>query len=162
MEYRSLGRSGLKVSEIGLGGNTFGQRADEPTSLAIINHAIDIGINYIDTADMYAQGRSEELVGKAVKNRRSRVIIATKFARAMGDSPNDQGGSRYYIMKAVEASLRRLQTDYIDLYQMHQSDPTTPIEETLRALDDLIRAGKVRYIGCSNFALSFRQCGSVH
>ncbi|MBI4187633.1 MAG: aldo/keto reductase [Chloroflexi bacterium] len=152
MEYRNLGCSGLKVSEIGLGGNTFGQRADEPTSLAIINHAIDIGINYFDTADMYTQGRSEELVGKAVKDRRSQVIIATKFARAMGDGPNNRGGSRYYIMKAVEASLSRLQTDYIDVYQMHLPDRTTPIEETLRALDDLVRTGKVRYIGCSNFA----------
>lgn len=152
MEYRNLGCSGLKVSEIGLGGNTFGLRADEQTSLAIIDQAIDLGINYIDTADMYTQGRSEEIVGKAVKSQRSRVIIATKFGRAMGDGPNDQGGSRYYIMKAVEASLRRLQTDYIDLYQAHLPDPTTPIEETLRALDDLVRDGKVRYIGCSNFA----------
>ncbi len=152
MEYRSLGGSGLQVSEIGLGGNTFGPRADEPTSLAIINHAVDIGINYIDTADMYGRGQSEEIVGKAVKDYRSRVIIATKFGREMGDGPNEKGGSRYYIMKAVEASLKRLQTDYIDLYQIHLPDPETPIEETLRALDDLVRSGKVRYIGCSNFA----------
>ena len=152
MEYRKLGDSGLKVSEIGLGGNRFGWRADEETSVAVINHALSMGINYIDTADMYDRGRSEEFVGKAVKNQRSDVIIATKFGYAMGDNPNQRGGSRHYIMKAVEASLRRLQTDFIDLYQIHLPDPTTPIEETLRAMDDLVRAGKVRYIGCSNFA----------
>jgi len=152
MEYRRLGKSGLKVSEVGLGGNNFGWWADEPTSFAVINHALDIGINFIDTADVYDRGHSEEFVGKAVKDKRSQVIIATKFGSPMGDSPNERGGSRYYIMKAVDASLRRLQTDYIDLYQMHFPDPTTPIEETLRALDDLVRSGKVRYIGCSNFA----------
>ncbi len=152
MEYRRLGNSGLKISEIGLGGNNFGWWADEQTSIAVINHALDMGINFIDTADMYGQGRSEEFVGKAVGPKRSQVIIATKFGFAMGDGPNESGGSRHYIMKAVDASLRRLQTDYIDLYQMHLPDPLTPIEETLRALDDLVRAGKVRYIGCSNFA----------
>ncbi len=152
VEYRRLGNSGLKISESGLGGNTFGWRADEQTSIAVIKHALDLGINFIDTADMYDRGRSEEFVGKAVKGRRSQVIIATKFASEMGDGPNEKGGSRYYIMKAVDASLKRLQTDYIDLYQMHRPDPTTPIEETLRTLDDLVRAGKVRYIGCSNFA----------
>jgi aryl-alcohol dehydrogenase-like predicted oxidoreductase len=152
MEYRSLGKSGLKVSELGLGANNFGWWADEETSIAVINHALDLGINYIDTADMYDRGRSEEFVGKALKAKRDRVIIATKFAHPMGDGPNDKGGSRYYIMKAVEASLRRLQTDYIDVYQMHVPDKETPIEETLRALDDLVQSGKVRYIGCSNFA----------
>ncbi len=151
MEYRRLGNSGLKVSEIGLGGNTFGWWADESTSIAVINHALDMGINFIDTADMYDRGRSEEFVGKAVKSRRTQVIIATKFGYAMGEGPNDKGGSRYYIMRAIDASLRRLQTDYIDLYQMHRPDPATPVEETLRTLDDLVRAGKVRYIGCSNF-----------
>ena len=152
MEYRNLGSSGLKVSEVGLGGNTFGWWEEEETSVAVINHALDTGISFIDTADMYDRGRSEEFVGKAVKGRRSNVIIATKFGYAMGDDPNDRGGSRYHIMKAVDASLKRLQTDYIDFYQMHIPDLTTPIEETLRALDDLVRAGKVRYIGCSNFA----------
>ncbi len=152
MEYRKLGNSGLKVSEVGLGGNNFGWWANEQTSIDVINHAVDAGINFIDTADMYGQGQSEEFVGKAVKSKRSQLIIATKFGSNMGDKPNERGGSRYYIMKAVEASLRRLQTDYIDLYQIHRPDPTTPIEETLRALDDLVRAGKVRYIGCSNFA----------
>ena len=152
MEYRKLGNSGLKVSEISLGGNVFGKWADEQTSMAVINHALDMGINYIDTADMYGQGHSEELVGKALKSKRAQVIIATKFGWVIGDGPNEGGASRYYIMKAVDASLRRLQTDYIDLYQIHLPDPTTPIEETLRALDDLVRAGKARYIGCSNFA----------
>jgi aryl-alcohol dehydrogenase-like predicted oxidoreductase len=152
MEYRRLGNSGLKVSEVGLGGNNFGWWADEQTSVTVINHALDIGVNFIDTADVYDRGHSEEFVGKAVKGKRSQVLIATKFANPMGDGPNERGGSRYYIMKAVEASLKRLQTDYIDLYQMHLTDPTTPIEETLRALDELVKAGKVRYIGCSNFA----------
>jgi aryl-alcohol dehydrogenase-like predicted oxidoreductase len=152
MEYRKLGNSGLKVSEVGLGGNNFGWWADEQTSNTVVNHAIDMGINFIDTADVYDRGHSEEFVGKAVKSKRSQVIIATKFGAPMGDGPNERGGSRYYIMKAVDASLKRLQTDYIDLYQIHFPDPTTPIEETLRALEDLVRAGKVRYIGCSNFA----------
>ena len=152
MEYRRLGNSGVKISEISLGGNVFGKWADEQTSMAVINHALDMGINYIDTADMYGQGHSEELVGKALKSKRAQVIIATKFGWVIGDGPNEGGASRYYIMKAVDASLRRLQTDYIDLYQIHLPDPTTPIEETLRALDDLVRAGKARYIGCSNFA----------
>jgi aryl-alcohol dehydrogenase-like predicted oxidoreductase len=152
MEYRRLGNTGLKVSGVGLGGNNFGRRADEQTSIAIINHALDRGINFIDTADVYDRGRSEEFVGKAVKGKRSHVIIATKFRDPMGDGSNERGGSRYYVMKAVDASLRRLQTDYIDLYQMHRPDPTAPIEETLRVLNDLVRSGKVRYIGCSNFA----------
>ena len=152
MEYRRLGNTGLKVSEVGLGGNNFGWWADEQTSVTVINHALDIGVNFIDTADVYDRGHSEEFVGKAVKDKRSQVIIATKFANPMAEGPNERGGSRYYIMKAVEASLKRLQTDYIDLYQMHLTDPTTPIKETLRALDDLVKAGKVRYIGCSNFA----------
>ncbi len=152
MEYRRLGNSGLKVSEISLGGNVFGKWADESMSIAVINHALEMGINYIDTADMYGQGRSEELIGKTVKGKRSQFIIATKFGFPMGDGPNESGASRYYIMKAVDASLRRLQTDYIDLYQIHLPDPATPIEETLCALNDLVRTGKVRYIGCSNFA----------
>jgi aryl-alcohol dehydrogenase-like predicted oxidoreductase len=151
MEYRRLGKSGLKVSELGLGANNFGWWAGEQTSIAVINHALDLGINYIDTADMYDRGHSEEFVGKALKGKRDHVIIATKFAHPMGDGPNDKGGSRHYIMKAVEASLRRLQTDYIDLYQMHVPDRETPIEETLRALNDLVQSGKVRYVGCSNF-----------
>jgi aryl-alcohol dehydrogenase-like predicted oxidoreductase len=152
MEYRSLGSSGLKVSEIGLGGNNFGWYADEPTSIAVIHHALDLGVNYIDTADMYDRGTSEAFIGNALKGKRSQVILATKFGYPMGDGPNEKGGSRYYMVNAIENSLRRLKTDYIDLYQIHIPDPTTPIEETLRAFDDLIRSGKVRYIGCSNFA----------
>jgi aryl-alcohol dehydrogenase-like predicted oxidoreductase len=152
MEYRRLGNSGLRVSELGLGANNFGWWADEQTSIAVINHALDMGINYIDTADMYDRGRSEEFVGKALKGKRANVIIATKFAAPMAEGPNEKGGSRHYIMKAVEASLKRLQTDYIDVYQMHNPDTETPIEETLRTLDDLVHAGKIRYIGCSNFA----------
>ena len=152
MEYRRIGNSGLKVTEIGLGGNNFGMRADEETSIKIINNALEMGINFIDTAEMYAQGRSEELVGKAVKGKRSQVIIATKFGLPVTVGPTQQGGSRSYIMKAVDASLKRLNTDYIDLYYFHSPDPSTPIQETLRALDNLVRTGKVRYIGCSNFA----------
>ncbi len=151
MEYRRLGSSGLKVSDIGLGGNNFGAWADEETSINIINHALELGINFIDTAEMYAQGRSEELVGQAIKGKRSQVIIATKFGHLKSVRPDQQGGSRSYIMNAVDASLKRLNTDYIDLYYIHSPDPETPIQETLRALDDLVRTGKIRYIGCSNF-----------
>lgn len=151
MEYRNLGNTGLKVSQVSLGCNNFGWWADEQTSLPVINQALESGINFIDTADIYDHGNSETFIGKALKGKRDKVIIATKFSGSMGDGPNDRGGSRHYIMRAVEASLKRLQTDYIDFYQMHFPDTQTPIEETLRALDDLIRAGKVRYIGCSNF-----------
>ncbi|MFC1909498.1 aldo/keto reductase [Chloroflexota bacterium] len=152
MEYRRLGTLGLKVSEIGLGSNNFGARADEKTSINVINNALEMGINFIDTADSYAQGRSEELVAKAVRRGRSQVIIATKFGDPRSVGPDEKGGSRSHLMKAVDASLKRLNTDYIDLYYFHFPDPETPIEETLHALDDLVRTGKVRYIGCSNFA----------
>ena len=151
MEYRNLGNSGLKVSFLGLGANTFGWWLDEQSSAAVINHALELGINFIDTADMYGKGQSEEYIGRTLKEKRKNVVIAGKFAAMMGEGINDRGGSRWYIMRAVEASLKRLKTDYIDLYQMHNPDPTTPIEETLGALDDLVKAGKVRYIGCSNF-----------
>ena len=152
MEYRRLGTSGVKVSEIGLGGNNFGGRADEKTSINVINNALEMGINFIDTADIYAHGRSEELVAQAVREKRSQVIIATKFGHPRSVGPDEQGGSRSHLMKAVDASLKRLNTDYIDLYYFHFPDPETPIEETLHALDDLVRTGKVRYIGCSNLA----------
>jgi aryl-alcohol dehydrogenase-like predicted oxidoreductase len=152
MEYRNLGSSGLKVSVLGLGANTFGWWIDEQSSAAVINHALELGINFIDTADTYDKGRSEEYIGRTLKGRRAEVIIASKFASPMGEGANDRGGSRWYIMRAVEASLKRLKTDYIDLYQMHRPDPATPIEETLRGLDDLVKGGKVRYIGCSNFS----------
>jgi len=160
MEYRRLGSSGLKVSKIGLGGNNFGNRADEQTSITVINHALDMGINFIDTAESYSKGRSEELVGKALKEKRWQAIIATKFGYPTSVGANEQGGSRNYIMKAVNASLKRLDTDYIDLYYMHYPDSETPIEETLRALDDLVRTGKVRYIGCSNFG-AWRLCDAL-
>jgi aryl-alcohol dehydrogenase-like predicted oxidoreductase len=161
MEYRNLGKSGLKVSVIGLGGNNWGWQIDEEKSISVINQAIDLGVNFLDTAELYAMGKSEETIGKALKGKRSQVLIASKFGathaprdivKEVPNDINDKGGSRYKIIKAVERSLRRLDTDYIDLYQMHSPDPSTPIEETLRALDDLVHAGKVRYIGCSNYA----------
>ncbi len=152
MDYRGLGKSGLKVSEIGLGTNTLGGRADEQTSISIINNALELGINFIDTAEMYTQGRSEEIIGKAVKGKRSQVVIATKFGYRVSIGPRERGGSRNYIMKAVDLSLKRLNTDYIDLYYLHSPDSETPIEETLRTMDGLISAGKVRYLACSNFA----------
>ena len=157
MEYRNLGNSGMKVSEVSLGGDTFGVGVDEQATATIVNHALNLGINYIDTADVYGGRLSEQFVGKALKGKRSRVFIATKFGAALGEDNKGfvrkEGlGSRNYIMKAVDSSLKRLNTDYIDLYQFHLPDPTTPIEETLRALDELVRAGKVRYIGCSNVA----------
>ena len=154
MEYRRLGKSGLKVSEVSLGTLGFGleRGRSEQESISVIAHALDLGINFIDTADVYDAGHSEELVGKAIKGKRLKTIIATKFGIPTGEQPNDYGGSRYHVMDAIDASLKRLGTDYIDLYYIHWPDPTTPIEETLRTLDDLVRAGKVRYIGCSNFA----------
>jgi aryl-alcohol dehydrogenase-like predicted oxidoreductase len=151
MEFRRLGNSGLKVSEVGLGGNNFGWWADEQTSAVVINSAIDAGINFIDTADVYDQGHSEEFIGRTLKGKRHQVIIATKFGGAMGQDPNERGGSRHHVLQAVDNSLKRLQTDYIDLYYIHMPDTSTPIEETLYALDNLVQSGKVRYIGCSNF-----------
>jgi aryl-alcohol dehydrogenase-like predicted oxidoreductase len=152
MEIRNLGRSGLRVSSIGLGCNNFGGRIDEAASKAVIHKAIDLGITLFDTADVYGErGGSEEAMGRILGDDRKRIVLATKFAGPMDDSGEQQGGSRRYIMAAVEDSLRRLKTDWIDLYQMHRTDPRTPIEESLRALDDLIGQGKVRYVGCSNF-----------
>ncbi len=152
MEFRNLGRSGLQVSVVGLGCNNFGMRMDPAATEIVVNKAIDSGINLFDTADVYGgQGRSEEFLGKALGARRHDIVLATKFGNRMGEGPYTSRGSRRYIINAVEASLRRLNTDYIDLYQMHVPDPTTPIDETLRALDDLVKSGKVRYIGHSNF-----------
>jgi aryl-alcohol dehydrogenase-like predicted oxidoreductase len=152
MRYRQLGNSGLKVSVIGLGTNQFGGRVDLVGTKDIIAAALDLGINLIDTADVYQDGRSESNIGEALKGQRDRAVIATKVFFKVGDGPNDQGASRQHILTGVEASLKRLQTDYIDLYQVHRWDGETPIEETLQALDDLVRSGKVRYIGASNFA----------
>jgi aryl-alcohol dehydrogenase-like predicted oxidoreductase len=150
MEYRRLGAAGLKVSAVGLGTNNFGGRTEEGRSIEVIHRALDLGVTTIDTADVYSRGRSEEIIGRALRGQRHRAEILTKVQGAMGDGPNDRGLSRKHIMDGCDASLRRLQTDYIDLYQVHNWDPTAPLEETLRALDDLVRAGKVRYIGCSN------------
>lgn len=152
MEYRRLGRSGLKVSVVGLGGNNFGAACDAERSIAVIHRALDVGINLIDTSDSYSRGVSEEYIGEALAGRRDEAIVATKVVSAMGDRPNERGASRKHILDGCEASLRRLNTDYIDLYQLHRWDPETPLEESLRALDDLVRQGKVRYVGCSNFA----------
>jgi aryl-alcohol dehydrogenase-like predicted oxidoreductase len=152
MQYRTLGKSGVRVSVIGLGTNQFGGKVDQQGVNTIVAGAIDRGINFIDTADVYTKGNSETTLGEALKGRWHQVVLATKFFSPTGDGPNDKGASRYHIMAAVENSLRRLQSDHIDLYQVHRWDDTTPLEETLRALDDLITSGKVRYIGCSNFA----------
>lgn len=152
MEIRNLGQSGLRVSSIGLGCNNFGGRIDEAATKMVIHKALDLGITLFDTADVYGErGGSETLMGRILGDNRKRVVLATKFAMPMDDSGEKVGGSRRYIMTAIEDSLRRLKTDYIDLYQMHQTDPRTPIEETLSTLDNLIRQGKVRYVGCSNF-----------
>lgn len=153
MTYRPLGRTGVLVSSLCLGAMNFGGPTDEADSIAIINRALDGGINFIDTANVYNAGESERIVGKALKEngRRDEVVLATKVYGKMGDGPNDQGVSRYHILKACEDSLRRLQTDHIDLYQLHRPPMTVPQDETLRAFDDLVRSGKVRYIGCSTF-----------
>jgi aryl-alcohol dehydrogenase-like predicted oxidoreductase len=152
MDYRQFGRTGLRVSPIVLGCMTFGRDIDEAASVPIFRRALDAGINFFDTANVYGRGASEEITGRALKHVRDRVVIATKFYGTMGEAPNERGASRYHIQNSVESSLRRLQTDHIDLYQIHRFDPDTPLEETLRTLDDLVSAGKVRYIGCSNFA----------
>jgi aryl-alcohol dehydrogenase-like predicted oxidoreductase len=154
MKQRALGKSGLTVSIVGLGGNNFGGRLDLEASRAVIHKALDLGVTLFDTADVYPMtkpGDSEEYLAKILGNRRKDVILATKFGHARGDGTPPPGASRRFIISAIEASLQRLKTDWIDLYQVHQPDPGTPIEETLRALDDLIKQGKVRYIGCSNF-----------
>lgn len=154
MEYRNLGATGLKVSVVGLGCNNFGRRCDQSATSAVVDAAIDAGVNFFDTADVYGPGGlSEEYLGKALKkHQRDQVIVATKFANPMGEGDLMKGASRRYIMNAVENSLRRLDIDYIDLYQQHVPDASTPIEETLSALDDLVTQGKVRYLGHSNFS----------
>jgi aryl-alcohol dehydrogenase-like predicted oxidoreductase len=156
MQYRPLGRTGIKVSPYCLGAMMFGKLAnpDHDDCIRITHKALDAGINFIDTADRYSQGESEEIVGKALKGRRGNVVLATKVHGPMGDDPNQQGNSRRWITQAVEGSLRRLQTDHIDLYQIHRPAPDTDIEETLSALTDLMRAGKIRAIGSSTFPAS--------
>lgn len=164
MRYNRLGKTGLFVSELCLGTMTFGQAGgryaaasgvNQDSVDAILRRAIDAGINFIDTANVYANGQAEEIVGRSLKTlgiARKDVVLATKFEHAMGTGPNDGGGSRVHIVEAVQASLKRLGTDHIDLYQMHGWDPATPVEETIRALDDLVRQGLIRYIGVSNWA----------
>jgi aryl-alcohol dehydrogenase-like predicted oxidoreductase len=158
MKHRSLGRTGLEVSEICLGTMTFGVQCDEAASLAILDRAAEGGVDFLDTADCYpvplsleTAGRTEEILGRWLQGKRDRFVLATKCFFPMGPGPNDRGSSRRHIIAALDASLRRLETDWIDLYQVHAFDPETPLEETLRALDDVVRAGKVRYAGCSNF-----------
>jgi aryl-alcohol dehydrogenase-like predicted oxidoreductase len=151
MEYRKLGRTGLMVSELCLGTMTFGNEADEQTSKSVTDRFVEAGGNFLDTANVYSRGISEKITGRVIRDYREDVVLATKFRFPMGEGPNDSGASRKHIISACEASLRRLDTDYIDLYQIHCWDSSSPIEETLSALDDLVRAGKVRYIGCSNF-----------
>ncbi|OXL86826.1 aldo/keto reductase [Paenibacillus sp. SSG-1] len=152
MNYRYLGHTGLEVSVLGLGTNAFGKRADQDTSIRIIHHALDHGVNFIDTANIYAGTESERIIGLALEGRRQEAVLATKAGLVMGQGPNGRGSSRYHLMQELENSLRRLRTDYVDLYQIHTFDPHTPLEETLRTLDDMVRSGKVRYIGASNYA----------
>src|SRR6476620_3506968 len=158
MKIRRMGRTGLKVTEICLGTMTFGYQCDEKTSFAIMAKAAEKGVTFFDTADVYpvppsveTAGRTEEIVGRWLKGQRHRFVLATKCRMRVGSGANDEGLSRRHIIKAVDDSLRRLQTDHIDLFQPHSFDLETPLEETMRALDDVVRAGKVRYLGCSNF-----------
>jgi aryl-alcohol dehydrogenase-like predicted oxidoreductase len=152
MRMRTLGAGGPEVPVVGLGTNNFGRRCDYEQSLAVIDEALDAGVTLFDTADIYGQGMSEDYIGRALEGRRDQVILATKFGSAMEENPSERRGGSDYIQWAVEGSLRRLRTDVIDLYQMHQPDPSTPIVETLGALNDLVAEGKVRWIGCSNFS----------
>ncbi len=152
MQFRQLGRSGLKVSVAGLGCNNFGRRCNEGETASVVHAALDEGVTLFDTADFYSTGLSEQYLGRALGPRRKDVIIATKFGLPLAKGEYEGGGSRRYVMRACEASLKRLGTDYIDLYQLHAPDPKTPVEETLSALTDLVRAGKVRYVGSSNYA----------
>jgi aryl-alcohol dehydrogenase-like predicted oxidoreductase len=150
MHLRRIGTSSLTVSVVGLGGNNFGGRLDGAATRRVVHRALDLGITLIDTADLYNDGASEECIGAVLGARRKDVVLATKFGLLLGDADRRGGASRQAVMQAAEASLKRLRTDWIDLYQLHRPDPATPIEETLRALDDLVRQGKVQFIGCSN------------
>jgi len=151
VDYRLLGRTGVRIAPVALGTMNFGGPTDEAESVRIIHAALDGGVNLVDTADMYHGGRSEEIVGKALGERRHKVLLATKVHFKMGDGPNDAGNSRLHIIRACDESLRRLGTDWIDLYQLHRPSPETAVEETLGALSDLVRMGKIRYAGCSTF-----------
>ena len=151
MSYVNLGGTGVRVSRLCLGAMMFGGPTNEPDSARIIHRALEAGINFVDTANVYNAGESEVVTGRAIRDRRDQVVLATKVNGPMGEGPNERGLSRVSILRECEASLRRLGTDYIDLYYMHQVDYSTPLEESLRAMDDLVRSGKVRYVGCSNF-----------
>jgi len=151
MQYRRLGRSGLRVSPLCLGTMTFGGATNAAEAQAIIAKAAQAGVNFIDTADVYQQGRSEEIVGAALKGVRQQWVVATKVGNAMGEAPNRRGLSRKWIMQAIDASLGRLAMDFIDIYYLHREDHDTPLDETVRAVGDLMRAGKIRYFGLSNF-----------
>jgi len=153
LEYRRVGRSGLRVSRMTLGTNNFGRDVDEPTSIRVIRKAADLGINSIDTANVYTNRKSEEIIGKAIRGDRDRFVVATKLGHDVGEGPNDHGLSRKHILRQIEVSLRLLQTDYVDIYYMHAFDPETPPDETLKTFDQLIKDGKVRYIACSNFTV---------
>lgn len=160
MQYRSLGRAGVKVSPLCLGTMMFGGQTSEADSIRIIHKALDQGINFIDTANSYNAGESERVVGKAIRERRDHVVLATKSRQKMGEGPNEQGGSRLHLMHELNASLKRLGVDHIDIYYYHAPDYSTPIDETLRALDDMVRWGKVHYIACSNFR-AWRLCEAL-
>ena len=160
MNYRKLGKSGLEVSVIGLGANNFGGRLDYETSDSVISQLFDVGINLIDTSNSYGNTLSEEYIGRSLEGRREKAVIATKVSSRMSEGPNQAGNSRKHIIEQVENSLTRLRTNYIDLYQIHWWDSSTPIEETLRVLDDLVTQGKIRYFGCSNFS-AWQVCESV-
>ena len=160
MEYRFLGNTGVKVSSVCLGTMMFGGQTSEADSINIMHQAFDYGINFVDTANMYSVGASEEVVGKGIRGKRNDLIVATKGRQKMGDGPNQQGASRYHLMQELNASLRRLDLDHIDIYYTHTADYQVPIEETLRAMDDMVRSGKVRYIACSNFR-AWRVCESL-
>ncbi len=160
MQYRQLGDSGLQVSAVGLGANNFGGRVDARGTESVVHAALDSGVNLIDTSNSYGGGLSEEYIGRALKGRRGQAVIATKVSSRVADGPNQSGNSRKHIFDQVDISLRKLGADCIDLYQIHWWDAGTPVEETLRALDDLIRMGKVRYAGCSNFS-AWQVCESV-
>ncbi|REJ81271.1 MAG: aldo/keto reductase [Planctomycetota bacterium] len=160
MDYRNLGRCGVKVSPVCLGTMMFGGQTSEADSIRIIHKAHDLGVNFIDTANMYNAGESERVVGKAIADRRDSIVLATKGRQKMGDGPNQQGGSRKHLMAEFDASLKRLGTDYVDIYYYHAPDFSTPIDETLRALDDMVKSGRAHYIACSNFR-AWRICEAL-
>jgi aryl-alcohol dehydrogenase-like predicted oxidoreductase len=160
MEYRKLGNSGLDVSAIGLGTNSFGRRVDAAGTARVLDQALEEGVTFVDTANIYSAGQSEDYIGQAIEGKRDQYILATKAGMKVDDGPNGIGASRHHLFQEVEKSLKRLRTDYIDLYQIHRADSNTPIEETLHALDQLVAQGKIRYVGCSNYS-SWQLCEAI-